>query len=64
MIDAPPVLCPFCASRDTRRLSDFGTSLMVASYACNACHSYFEAIKWGESDPAPTTRTRERKLES
>jgi transposase-like protein len=53
MIDArpvPPVPCPFCESADTKRLSDFGTSLMVASYACKRCHSYFEAIKWGESE--------------
>ena len=50
MIETTPVACPFCESTDTKRLSDFGTSVMVASYACNRCHSYFEAIKWGEPD--------------
>jgi transposase-like protein len=59
MIEPAPVPCPFCKSHDTRRLSDFGTSLMVASYACNRCHSYFEAIKWGETMPRPNERTRE-----
>ena len=50
MTEAAPVPCPFCQSADTRRLSDFGTSLMVASYQCQRCRSYFEAIKWGESE--------------
>lgn len=45
-----PVPCPFCESTDTKRLSDFGTSVMVASYTCRRCHSYFEAIKWGEPE--------------
>ncbi len=45
-----PVPCPFCAATETKRLSDFGTSVMVASYVCQRCHSYFEAIKWGEPE--------------
>lgn len=40
--------CPFCGSADTAKVSDFGTSLMVALHRCARCHSYFEAIKWGE----------------
>lgn len=42
----PP--CPFCGARTTRKLADFATSLMVASYHCDHCNSYFEAIKWGD----------------
>ncbi len=40
--------CPFCGSRKTSKVSDFGTSLMVASHRCSQCNSYFEAIKWGD----------------
>jgi hypothetical protein len=38
--------CPFCKSARTTRVADFGTSLMVNVHQCDACHSYFEAIKW------------------
>lgn len=38
--------CPFCHSERTRRVADFGSSVMVAAYRCDDCRSYFEAIKW------------------
>ena len=41
--------CPFCGSPVTAKVSDFATSLMVASYHCADCNSYFEAIKWGDA---------------
>jgi RNA polymerase subunit RPABC4/transcription elongation factor Spt4 len=40
--------CPFCGSRDTVKEADFGTSLMVNRQHCRHCHSFFEAIKWGD----------------
>lgn len=48
MTDARRKACPFCGSRDTEKQSDFGTSVMVASYYCRRCHSAFECIKWGD----------------
>ena len=39
--------CPFCGAAATNKVADFATSLMVASYRCGHCNSYFEAIKWG-----------------
>ena len=48
MTASAPKPCPFCGSTATTRVSDFATSLMVASYHCDGCHSYFEAIKWGD----------------
>ena len=42
------VRCPFCGSTATEKVADFATSLMVASHHCAHCHSYFEAIKWGD----------------
>lgn len=44
------VPCPFCRSTDTERRSDFGTSLMVRLHFCRACHSAFEAVKWGDNE--------------
>jgi RNA polymerase subunit RPABC4/transcription elongation factor Spt4 len=43
-----PKACPFCGSRDTVKEADFGTSLMVNRQHCRHCHSFFEAIKWGD----------------
>jgi len=40
------MICPFCQSERTTRVADFGTSQMVDVHQCDACHSYFEAIKW------------------
>jgi hypothetical protein len=40
--------CPFCGSRDTVKEADFATSLMVNRRHCRHCHSFFEAIKWGD----------------
>lgn len=47
MTDAGKV-CPFCGSHDTVKEADFGTSLMVNRQHCRHCHSFFEAIKWGD----------------
>jgi hypothetical protein len=41
--------CPFCGSSDTVKEADFGTSLMVNRQYCRHCHSFFEAIKWGDA---------------
>jgi RNA polymerase subunit RPABC4/transcription elongation factor Spt4 len=43
-----PKRCPFCGSSDTVKEADFATSLMVNRRYCRACHSGFEAIKWGD----------------
>ena len=41
----PPVGCPRCGSRRTRRVSAFGGTACKASYACNACGEPFELFK-------------------
>lgn len=41
----PPVACPRCSSRRTRRVSHFGGTACKASYACNACGEPFELFK-------------------
>ncbi|MDH3497778.1 MAG: hypothetical protein OER21_13540 [Gemmatimonadota bacterium] len=45
-----PKPCPFCGSSDTVKEADFGTSLMVNRQYCRRCRSFFEAIKWGDTD--------------
>ena len=40
-----PVACPRCGSRQTRRVSDFGSTACKASYTCGACAEPFEHVK-------------------
>jgi len=44
------VRCPFCDSSDTRRESDFGTTLAYAQYYCLSCRTVFEWVKWEEGE--------------
>jgi len=48
MTEHKEIRCPFCGSESTDKVSDFATALMVSSYHCGSCNSYFECIKWGE----------------
>jgi hypothetical protein len=42
---APPQ-CPFCDEQDDVELvSPNGGQLITAHWLCNACHTYFEAIR-------------------
>jgi hypothetical protein len=40
------IACPFCGSTETRRETDFGTTLAYAQFYCRACRTPFEWIKW------------------
>ncbi|MBI2995045.1 MAG: phenylacetate-CoA oxygenase subunit PaaJ [Gammaproteobacteria bacterium] len=40
-----PVACPRCASSDTAKVSEFGSTPCKASYKCNACLEPFEYFK-------------------
>ena len=39
------VACPRCASGDTSKLSEFGSTACKAQYRCNACHEPFDYFK-------------------
>lgn len=39
------VTCPFCGGRDTRPLTPYGSLLMTAQYACDACRTTFEWVR-------------------
>jgi transposase-like protein len=45
----PTVRCPFCESTNTRKESDFGTTLAYAQFYCNECRTVFEWLKWEEA---------------
>jgi hypothetical protein len=45
-ISQTPVRCPFCGSLETKRETDFGTTLAYAQFYCLACRTPFEWIKW------------------
>jgi ring-1,2-phenylacetyl-CoA epoxidase subunit PaaD len=42
---ATPVSCPRCGSRDSERLSEFGSTPCKAHYRCNACREPFDYFK-------------------
>lgn len=42
---AVEVTCPHCASRDTERLSEFGSTACKAQYRCRSCLEPFDYFK-------------------
>jgi len=42
---APPVGCPRCASRETERVSEFGSTPCKAHYRCRTCGEPFDYFK-------------------
>lgn len=45
-VSPSPVRCPFCDSTNTRKESDFGTTLAYAQFYCADCRTVFEWLKW------------------
>lgn len=41
----PPVVCPWCGSRDTTLRSEFGSTACKAIHVCHACRQPFEEFK-------------------
>ncbi len=44
-LDDPEVACPRCASKDTRMVSQFGSTACKALYQCNQCLEPFDYFK-------------------
>jgi len=42
---SPAIACPRCASSDTQRVSEFGSTPCKALYRCNACLEPFDYFK-------------------
>ncbi len=47
-LEGSPVCCPFCESTNTRKESDFGTTLAYSQFYCHDCRTMFEWLKWEE----------------
>jgi len=45
LLHAPLVACPRCASRQTERISEFGSTPCKAHYRCNSCLEPFDYFK-------------------
>lgn len=48
--------CPFCASTDVIKDSDFGPEISKSQYYCEGCETPFERIKFGEAKQPDTGR--------
>lgn len=44
-VDAPPAVCPQCASADTRTVSEFGSTACKALMVCSSCGEPFDKFK-------------------
>jgi transposase-like protein len=45
--------CPFCGASAVERVGQWGGQIITAQWRCEACGSYFEAIRDEFDDPAP-----------
>lgn len=43
--------CPFCGSENVARELAFGSALSKSQYACQACDTVFERIRWEARRP-------------
>jgi transposase-like protein len=48
-----PPDCPFCGAGAVERVGQWGGQMITAQWRCEACGSYFEAIREEFDDPAP-----------
>ena len=37
--------CPFCSSPEVERVAQWGGQIITAQWKCDACNSYFEAVR-------------------
>jgi transposase-like protein len=52
-VSAAPA-CPFCDAAETERVGQWGGQIITSQWRCEACGSYFEALReeFGERAPA------------
>jgi hypothetical protein len=44
--------CPFCGARTVERVGQWGGQIITSQWRCQACNSYFEAVRDDFDDPA------------
>ena len=45
--------CPFCGATAVERVAQWGGQIITSQWQCQACSSYFEAVRDDFDDPAP-----------
>jgi transposase-like protein len=56
------VTCPFCSSAEVERVAQWGGQIITAQWRCNACSSYFEAVREDFEDPLGGLAAAQRSL--
>jgi ribosomal protein L37AE/L43A len=46
--------CPFCGAGTVERVAQWGGQIITAQWRCQACSTYFEAVRADFEDRAPT----------
>ena len=49
-MSAPP-RCPFCDAAAVERVAQWGGQIITSQWRCEACGSYFEAVREDFDDP-------------
>jgi transposase-like protein len=48
--------CPFCGSVAVERVGQWGGQIITSQWRCQACNSYFEAVREDfEESPSPSS---------
>jgi transposase-like protein len=45
--------CPFCGAGAVERVGQWGGQIITAQWRCQACNTYFEAVREDFDDPRP-----------
>jgi transposase-like protein len=48
---SPAPNCPFCAAGAVERVAQWGGQIITSQWRCQACGSYFEALREDFDDP-------------
>jgi len=58
-VSAAPA-CPFCGAVAVERVGQWGGQIITSQWRCEACGSYFEALREELDDEAAAQRSREQ----
>jgi transposase-like protein len=50
---SPAPDCPFCGAGAVERVGQWGGQIITAQWRCDACNSYFEAVRDDFADEEP-----------
>ena len=48
--------CPFCGAAEVERVAQWGGQIITSQWRCQACNSYFEAVREDfDESPSPSS---------